>query len=122
MPLSVQSRRVGDITVMMCRGRIVEGSESSALQQHVGVPSQDPCIVLNLCDVDFIDSSGLGLLVRLLTRCRAAGGDLKLCAVPGRIDDRVALARSWERSAAEGMPACTGIVGTVAYSGGPYAA
>src|SRR4051794_40859682 len=85
MPLSVQSRPVGDVTVITCRGRIIEGPESAALQEHVGVQSHDRCIVLNLCEVDFIDSSGLGLLVRLLTRCRAAGGDLKLCAVPGRI-------------------------------------
>jgi len=93
MPLSVQSRRVGDVTVMTCRGRIVEGSESSALQQHVGVPSHDPCMVLNFCDVDFIDSSGLGLLVRVLTRCRAAGGDLKLCALPDRISEVLKITR-----------------------------
>ena len=35
MPLSFETRRVGDITVVTCRGRIVEGAESVALQQHV---------------------------------------------------------------------------------------
>ena len=105
MPLSVQSRPVGDVIVITCRGKIIEGFESAELQQHVGVQSHDRCMVLNLCDVDFIDSSGLGLLVRLLTRCRAAGGDLKLCAVPGRVRDVLKITRLqtlFEIHAAEG--------------------
>ena len=36
-------------------------------------------------EVIFIDSSGLGLLVRLLTSTRSAGGDLKLCQVPENV-------------------------------------
>ena len=93
MPLSLQSRRVGDITVVTCSGRIVEGPESAALQQSLALLSQNPCVVLNLADVNFIDSSGLGLLVRLLTRSRAAGGSLRLCAVPPRISDVLRITR-----------------------------
>jgi anti-sigma B factor antagonist len=93
MPLSLQSRRVGDITVIACGGRIVEGAESAALQQHLNLLSHDPCLVLNLAGVEFIDSSGLGLLVRLLTRSRAAGGTLRLCAVPARIAEVLRITR-----------------------------
>ena len=93
MPLSLQSRRVGDITVITCSGRIVEGPESAALQQHLNLLSHDPCVVLNLADVNFIDSSGLGLLVRLLTRSRAAGGTVRLCAVPTRIAEVLRITR-----------------------------
>ncbi len=39
-------------------------------------------IALHLGEVGFIDSSGLGMLVRLLTSTRRAGGDLKLCQLP----------------------------------------
>lgn len=42
-------------------------------------------ILLHLGEVAFIDSSGLGLLVRLLTSTRSANGDLKLCQVPENI-------------------------------------
>jgi anti-sigma B factor antagonist len=93
MPLSLQSRRVGDITVITCGGRIVEGHESAALKQHLDPLSHDPCVVMNLADVDFIDSSGLGLLVRLLTRSRAAGGSLRLCGVPTRIGEVLKITR-----------------------------
>ena len=85
MPLSFESRRVGDIAVVTCRGRIVEGEESQALQRHVNelLPFGSD-ILMNLGGVEFIDSSGLGLLVRLLTRIRAAAGNLQLCALTPR--------------------------------------
>lgn len=88
MPLSLESRRIGEITVVRCIGRIVEGPESESLQQHVHLSESmavHPNIILNLEQVQFIDSSGLGLLVRLLYRARYAHGNLELCAVPPRV-------------------------------------
>ena len=82
MPLSLQSRSIGDIAVVACDGRIVEGPDATALDSYVKdlLPVQ-PYILLDFRDVAFIDSAALGLLVRLLARARAAHGDLKLCAV-----------------------------------------
>jgi anti-sigma B factor antagonist len=93
MPLSLHSRQIGDVTVVRCSGRIIEGPESAALKDHLAELSRDPFVVLNLGEVDFVDSSGLGLLVRLLTRSHAAGGDLKLCAVRPRIREVVRITR-----------------------------
>jgi hypothetical protein len=50
-------------------------------------------IVLDLGGVDFIDSSGLGLLVRFMTRTRVAKGHLKLCSVPAKIVDILRVTR-----------------------------
>jgi anti-anti-sigma factor len=92
--LSVQSRRVGDIIVLACNGRIVEGDESASLQQRVAAALDDsPWIVLHVGAVDFFDSSGLGLLVRLLNKAREARGDLKLCGVPSRLKDVLRITR-----------------------------
>jgi anti-sigma B factor antagonist len=92
--LSLQGRRVGDITIFKCSGRIVDGAESVSLQQQVGhLLPDDPFIILDLSDVDFIDSSGLGLLVRLLNRTHAVRGDIKLCAVPPRIVEILRITR-----------------------------
>jgi anti-anti-sigma factor len=86
MPLTLSTRYLGDVVVVTCRGRIVEGPESAALKQALAdVATKNPCIMLNMGAVDAIDSSGLGLLVRFLSRLRNAGGDLVLCAVPRRI-------------------------------------
>lgn len=94
MPLTLESRHVGDIVVVKCRGRIVEGQESAALRQHVNTMLPvEPDVLLDVGDVQFIDSSGVGLLVRLLTRAQQAGGDLKLCAVPANIREVLRITR-----------------------------
>ena len=83
MALSLKTRAVGDVTIVQCAGRIVAGAETESLREHVIrlLPNQRD-IALHLGDVVFIDSSGLGMLVRLLTTTRSAKGDLKLCNVP----------------------------------------
>jgi len=94
MALTLTSRRVGEITVIACGGRLVEGAESQALQERVyALLPHEPFIILDLGAVDFIDSSGLGLLVRLLNRARAAQGDLKLCAATARAREVLRLTR-----------------------------
>jgi anti-anti-sigma factor len=84
--LSLDTRRIGEIVIITCAGRMVEGEETAALQQRVAsfLPL-DPYIVLDLAAVDFVDSGGLGMLVRLLHQAQHAGGDVKLCALPARI-------------------------------------
>ena len=92
MPISLQHRRVGDITVVTCAGRIVEGAESVALQSFFDDLLEDvPLLVLHLGAVDFLDSSGLGLLVRYITRAQNAQGSLKFCALSPKIVDVLAI-------------------------------
>lgn len=68
---------------MHCNGRIVAGGECEALRAHVTWLLRDRrSIVLHLGEVAFIDSSGLGTMVRLLTSTRQAHGEMKLCNVP----------------------------------------
>lgn len=88
MPLSVDSRRAGDLTILTCRGRLVEGAESNTLRTHLDdALAQCPRLVLHLGGIDFMDSSGLGLLARYLIRARDAHGNLKLCAVSAKFDE-----------------------------------
>lgn len=83
MPLSLNTRNLGDVTVISCSGRIVAGVENESLRDHVrGLLPDCRDVVLDLGGVGFIDSSGLGTLVRLLTSLRKAQGDLKLCNLP----------------------------------------
>jgi anti-sigma B factor antagonist len=86
MRLSLDTRQVGRVTIVCCNGRIVSGGESEALRAHVAWLLHDRrSIVLHLGDVVFIDSSGLGTMVRTLTSVRQAHGDLKLCNVPEHV-------------------------------------
>jgi anti-sigma B factor antagonist len=83
LPLAFETREIGDVTIVRCSGRIVAGGEAEELRKHVsGLLRDRRDIVLQLADVVFIDSSGLGTLVRLLTSTRSARGDMKLCNLP----------------------------------------
>ncbi len=83
MQLSLDTREVGRVTIVRCNGRIVAGRESDSLREHVTWLLRDRrSIVLHLGEVGFIDSSGLGTMVRALTSTRQAHGELKLCNVP----------------------------------------
>src|SRR5208283_402440 len=86
LPLSLDTREVGQVTIVHCNGRIVAGKESDSLRTHVTWLLRDRrSLVLHLGDVGFIDSSGLGTMVRALTSTRQVRGDLKLCNVPENV-------------------------------------
>ena len=86
MKLLLETRDVGRVTIVRCKGRIVAGGEVEALRAHVTHLLRDRrSIVLHLGEVVFIDSSGLGTMVRTLTSTRQVHGDLKLCEVPESI-------------------------------------
>jgi anti-anti-sigma factor len=84
MHLVLESHNAGDVVVVRCRGRVVStGEEARFLQSELGKLTElTKNVVLVLAEVTFIDSGGLGALVRLLGMLRAARGDLKLCQVP----------------------------------------
>jgi anti-sigma B factor antagonist len=86
LPLSLDTREVGRVTIVCCNGRIIAGQASESLLAHVTWLLRDRrAIVLHLGEVEFIDSSGLGTIVRSLTSTRQVHGDLKLCNVPDRV-------------------------------------
>ena len=75
-------RPVGDVLVVQCQGKIVAGKEVLSLHHFVGDSlAKYGDIVLELDHVDFVDSSGLGALVRLVQAARAKGKDVKLSGV-----------------------------------------
>jgi anti-anti-sigma factor len=81
MSLELSTRRVGDIVVITCRGRIVAGPATLAIHTQVKEAfTEAHAVVLQVADVDFIDSSGLGTLVRLHAGATSTGSRLKLCA------------------------------------------
>jgi len=94
LSLTLQSRCVGDVTIVTCSGRIVAGEESKSLQVCLDRLLPDtPHVLLHLGGVDFIDSGGLGLIARYLTRPQDRRGTLKVCAVSPKIEDVLRVTR-----------------------------
>jgi len=87
--VKLNNRKVGDVTVMDVSGRITLGEGSSALRDSLRelIAQGDKKILLNLSDVSYIDSSGIGELVSGFTSVANAGGTLKLLGLTKRVKD-----------------------------------
>ena len=82
MGLNLESQLTGDVVVIRCQGRIVLGAEIDALQAELNKQTKlRKRVVLQLAETDYIDSSGMGTLLRLVGALRSVGGDVKLCEV-----------------------------------------
>lgn len=89
MSLTIDTREVAHVTVLDIHGRIILGDEIHTLRDAVrGLIAQGKKkIILNLADVDYIDSSGVGELVSSFTAVRNAGGELKLLNLSQKVHD-----------------------------------
>ena len=82
MKLVCRSQMIGDVAVIRCEGRIVAGEEAQSLRAQAEESLlETKKFVLQLAGVTYVDSGGLGAIVRLLGTLRAARGDLKLCGL-----------------------------------------
>ena len=89
MSLKASTRQVVGITVMDLSGRITLGEGSVILRDKIRelLGQGEKKILLNLGDVTYIDSSGIGELVSAFTAVRKEGGELKLLNLTKKVHD-----------------------------------
>ena len=89
MALHATHRDAGEVTVVDLSGRIVLGDGSALLRKTIrGLLAEErKKILLNLADVDYIDSSGIGELVSGYTTVKNQNGDLKLLHLTKKVRD-----------------------------------
>jgi anti-sigma B factor antagonist len=87
--MQANTRQIGDIVVLDISGRITLGEGNVMLREIVRelADKGNKRIVLNLSGVSYVDSSGLGELVKTHTTIRNRGGDLKLASLSKRVHD-----------------------------------
>jgi anti-sigma B factor antagonist len=94
MQLRMSTRSVEGVLVVDCSGRVVFGEESATLRDTVKrLLAESPKVVLNLREVNYVDSGGLGTLVSLYTSARNAGGAVKLANLSKRVGDLLQLTK-----------------------------
>ena len=89
MSVKLTTRQIGDVSVVDVAGRITLGEGSSALRDSLRemVGKGQKKILLNLGEVSYIDSSGIGELVSAYTTVTNGGGQLKLLNLTKRVKD-----------------------------------
>ena len=93
--MQIEERVVGDVTILDLKGKITLGEGDEALKDKVNsLTLQDrKRILLNLEGVPYIDSAGLGEIVRTYTTVSRQGGQLKLVNLTKRIEDLLSITK-----------------------------
>ena len=89
MSVKLSTRQVGDVTVIDAVGRITLGEGASTFRDTIRdlAAKGDKKLLLNLGEVSYIDSSGIGELVSGFTTVTNHGGQLKLVGLTKRVKD-----------------------------------
>src|SRR5678815_1523341 len=93
--MQIEERIVNDVTILDLKGKITLGEGDEALKDKINslVHQNRKKILLNLEDVPYIDSAGLGEIVRTYTTVSRQGGQLKLLNLTKRIQDLLAITK-----------------------------
>ena len=95
MPLEITQREMNGIYLLELKGRLVLGQESRGLLTMFDnlVASGAARIVINLEQVNYVDSAGIGALIEIHRNIRAKGGSLKLCNLGPKLRQALEIAR-----------------------------
>ncbi|MEO5936342.1 MAG: STAS domain-containing protein [Terriglobales bacterium] len=94
MALGLDLHYVKDVSVLRVNGRIVLGDELAQIEQKVTTALKESSeLIINLAGVDYVDSSGLGALVRNVTAARAKRKKLALCGLTPNVQKLFAITR-----------------------------
>jgi anti-sigma B factor antagonist len=93
--MHIDERKVGDITILDLKGKMTLGEGDEMLRNKINAVSSAGVkkILLNLGEVPYIDSAGLGEVVRTFTTVSRQGGSLKLLNLTKRIQDLLAITK-----------------------------
>jgi anti-sigma B factor antagonist len=93
--MQIHQRSVGDVTIIDLNGKMTLGEGDELLRDKVNslISQGQKKLVLNLAEVPYIDSAGLGEIVRTYTTVSRQGGVLKLLALTKRIQDLLAITK-----------------------------
>ena len=95
MSMKISTRQVDGVTILDLGGRITLGEGSVQLRDSVRdlLAKGQKKILLNLGDVNYIDSSGIGELVTAFTTVKKTGGDMKLLHLTKKVHDLLQLTK-----------------------------
>ena len=93
--MTIKERVSGNVTILDLDGKITLGEGDVLLRDTVAklIDNKSVNVILNLENVSYMDSGGLGEVVRSYTSLRNAGGDVKLLKVAKRISDLLTITK-----------------------------
>ena len=93
--MQIQERAIGDVTILDLNGKITLGEGDELLKDKINslAAAGQRKVLLNLENVPYVDSAGLGVIVGTYTTITRQGGGLKLLRLTKRIEDLLAITK-----------------------------
>ncbi len=93
--MKLSSHQVGDVAVLEPKGKIMGGPDATLLHDHLHdlIKENKKNVVIDLAKVDWMNSTGLGILISGLTTLRNNGGELKLANVTEKIESLLTITK-----------------------------
>jgi len=93
--MTITERKSGDVIVLDVDGKILLGEGDVQMKRKIDelIERKENKLLLNLANVPYMDSGGLGEIVRSYTTVRRAGGELKLLNATKRISDLLTITK-----------------------------
>ncbi len=93
--MTIEERPTGNVMILDLKGKLTIGDGDELLKDKINslVQQGHTKLILNLADVPYIDSGGLGQVVRTYTTVKQHDGSLKLMNVTKRIEDLLAITK-----------------------------
>ena len=87
--MKIEKRKIGNVTVFDLKGKILFGDGIDELRQSINTAIKDneKQLVLNFAEVPYLDSTGLGEVVRSYTTLKKEGGMVKIANLTNKVKD-----------------------------------
>ncbi|MFO7889638.1 MAG: STAS domain-containing protein [bacterium] len=85
--MKIKGKKVRDVLVLSLSGELMGGEETKPLQEQIYKTIEDdqPNVVLDMKDLKWMNSSGLGIIMSFLTTLRGSDGDLRIAGASERV-------------------------------------
>jgi anti-sigma B factor antagonist len=93
--MKIEKRKNGNVTILDLKGKILSGEGIEELRQTIDstIKQDEKQLVLNFAEVPYLDSTGLGEVVRSYTTLKKAGGTIKIANLTNKVQDLLSVTK-----------------------------
>ena len=95
MIFEYKSSKQGSVNVFLLYGELIDRGQASLLLDEIesAIEKNENKFLLNLADLKYLNSSGLNVIINILTKARKAGGDVAICNVNKKITELLVITK-----------------------------
>lgn len=95
MVFNYTSSKKDEVNIYTLQGELIDREQPLAMMTEIetSISKNSAKILLNMADLKYINSSGLNVIINILTKARKAGGDVAICCVSKKVNDLLVITK-----------------------------